>query len=132
MIPINKWPGNSELLAIAAGLGALGVVSGAFGAHFLKDSLEAAGHLETWKTAVFYNLVHTVAVVSFLAFRSGSRASAYLWLAGIVLFSGSLHALALGGPRWLGPVTPVGGVFLVLGWVVAGVAALRQRQGGDT
>lgn len=110
----------------AAGvLGFLGVALGAFGAHALKEALEAAGTLDTWRTGVLYHLVHSVAMLAVAA--GGGRAAeadrpfpagpCWCFAAGILLFSGSLYVLALGGPSWLGPVTPLGGVALLAGWL---------------
>ena len=99
---------------IAGVLGATAVALGAFGAHGLKERLaaipEAAGW---WQTATFYLLTHAVAVG---AVRTGSPGR--FWAVGAAIFSGTLYALALGAPRWLGAVTPVGGVLLLAGWVV--------------
>jgi uncharacterized membrane protein YgdD (TMEM256/DUF423 family) len=104
----------------AALLGLLGVALGAFGAHALKPALEAHGSVETWKTAVLYQLVHAVALLALAGWRdahggAGGRIAAF-WTAGVVLFSGSLYWLALGGPRFLGPITPLGGVAFLVGW----------------
>lgn len=113
----------------------MGVALGAFGAHALKERLVDAGFLETWKTAVFYHLVHAA-----LAWTAGFCAklpnklmlrAASCWVAGILLFSGSLYGLALGGPRWLGPITPLGGLFFIIGWVFAALAVLPSRHAGD-
>lgn len=99
---------------IAGVLGATAVALGAFGAHGLRERLaaipEAAGW---WQTATFYLLTHAVAVG---ALRAGSPGR--FWAVGAAIFSGTLYALALGAPRWLGAVTPVGGVLLLAGWVV--------------
>lgn len=123
-------------LAIAAALGALGVILGAFGAHGLKAHLGNAG-LETWQTAVTYQLVHTLALLAVglwlrlgdPAAQTGAAALAvagWAFVAGVVLFSGSLYALALGGPRLLGPVTPLGGLAFIVGWLALLWAALRS------
>ena len=113
-------------------LGGTGVAVGAFGAHALRGTLEAAGMREAWETAVRYQLVHAAALLGFAGWlRASPRPEGIcaawaprLWAAGTVLFSGSLYALALGGPRWLGPVTPLGGAALIAGWVFAAAAAL--------
>lgn len=112
-------------------LGATGVAMGAFGAHGLKAALTASGMLETWKTAAHYQIVHAVAL---LALASLARSTAptpsprlawatRLFAAGTLLFSGSLYALCLGGPSWLGPVTPLGGLCLIVGWGFTAFAA---------
>ena len=105
---------------LAALLGALGVVLGAFGAHALKARLEPA-QLDVWSTAVEYHLVHAVALLAVALFGAATD-RAVTWpaagfTAGILLFSGSLYGLALGGPRWLGPVTPLGGLCFIAGWL---------------
>jgi len=118
-------------LAWAGLLGATGVLLGAFGAHALRGALEAAGTREAWETAVRYQLVHAAALLGLAGWLRASakprerRAdwAARLWVAGTGLFCGSLYALALGGPRWLGPVTPLGGVALIAGWILAAAAA---------
>ena len=119
-------------LAWAGILGATGVAVGAFGAHALRGTLEASGMREAWETGVRYQLVHAAALLGFAGWlRSSARPqgrcadwAVRLWVIGTALFSGSLYALALGGPRWLGPVTPLGGAALISGWVLAAAAAL--------
>lgn len=106
--------------SLAALLGALGVVLGAFGAHALKARLEPA-QIDVWSTAVEYHLVHAVALLA-VALFGAATGRVVTWpaagfTAGIVLFSGSLYVLALGGPRWLGPVTPLGGLCFIAGWL---------------
>jgi uncharacterized membrane protein YgdD (TMEM256/DUF423 family) len=113
-----------KYLYLTSTAGVLGVSAGAFGAHALKDILTEAGALSTWNTGTLYHLIHLPALLTAALFTS-TQTSANPWLAkacqcwliGILLFSGSLYALALGGPRWLGPVTPLGGLFLISGWV---------------
>lgn len=110
----------------AASLGLLGVVLGAMGAHAWRPRLEALGSVENWQTAVLYHLVHAVALFALCSGESRlvshwARWIALAWTAGIVLFSGSIYLLSLGGPRWLGPVTPLGGVALVSGWALAAI-----------
>ncbi|MCE9520320.1 MAG: DUF423 domain-containing protein [Verrucomicrobia bacterium] len=94
----------------------MAVTLGAFGAHALKDTLENSQHLETWKTAAQYHLVHSVAVLAVALAGAGFRRSAYCWLAGMILFSGSLYLLSVTGLKWLGAITPFGGLFLLAGW----------------
>ncbi|WP_221032233.1 DUF423 domain-containing protein [Actomonas aquatica] len=120
-----------NITLIAAVFGFLGVALGAFGAHALKDTLATANMTDVWQTAVLYHLLHAIAAWV-AASRLGPEGAAiapkagWCWLLGIVFFSGSLYAMALGGPRWLGPITPLGGVFFLVGWVFAGVSALRR------
>ena len=96
--------------AIGAALLALAVVSGAFGAHALKDRLDAYS-IGIWEKAVFYHFIHAIGILvtPLLAPKSVSTV-AMLLFAGILLFSGSLYALALTGVRTLGAVTPLGGL----------------------
>lgn len=110
---------------IAAGvLGFTGVVLGAFGAHALKDPLAANGLASTWQTAVLYHLIHAVALLAF----PGSKGAGRCWIAGVLLFSGSLYALALGGPKFLGPITPLGGAAFLAGWALVAWKAFKQPQ----
>jgi uncharacterized membrane protein YgdD (TMEM256/DUF423 family) len=106
-------------IATAGALGALGVVLGAFGAHGLRARLDADA-LASWSTAVQYHLLHALALLALGLFSTATgrpvSVPATLFTAGILLFSGSIYALVLGGPRWLGPVTPLGGLALIAGW----------------
>lgn len=102
---------------------ALAISLGALGAHKLEAQLVANGTLETWKTAALYHLVHSVALYFLATLESQdldrlARVAMWLWFGGILLFSGSLYALAL--TRWpvLGPITPLGGLSFIAGWVV--------------
>jgi uncharacterized membrane protein YgdD (TMEM256/DUF423 family) len=98
-------------------LALLGVVLGAFGAHFLRPVLIANNTLDVWQTGIFYQWVHALV---FLALSAKVRPGpAICWLAGVVLFSGSLYILALYPTFWwAGPVTPIGGTLLIMGWIV--------------
>lgn len=125
---------------VAAFLGLAGVALGAFGAHALEARLAATDTTGVWETAVFYHLLHAVGLFALALFADGSRgepsahrllvAAGICWAAGVVAFSGSLYLLALGGARWVGPVTPFGGAALIAGWAVAGVALWRRGQLG--
>lgn len=123
---------SRKILATAGVLGFLAVVLGAFGAHALKDELLARGTLETWKTAVDYQFYHVLVLVMaglWASAGAGGRAlrlAVFFWALGVVLFCGSLYGLALGGPRWLGPITPLGGLSLLAGWASLVVAARRK------
>ena len=106
----------------AAILGFLGVALGAFGAHGLKTILEAHATTAIWQTAVLYHLVHAVAAL----WASEKRSTVvWIWTAGIVIFSGSLYLLAVTNIRWLGAITPFGGVLFLIGW---GMVALQPRR----
>ena len=124
-------------LLAASILGLTGVALGAMGAHALKATLIERGMTQAWETAARYHLFHAVAALGVAAWiRAAANAAsigsmlwaARLWCLGTVLFSGSLYWLALGGPRWLGPVTPLGGVALMIGWALVGVAAFGKRS----
>lgn len=111
---MNRW------MLTAAVLGAIGVILGAFGAHGLQARLSAA-QLASWETAVKYHLIHSVALLALALFAAQSERSiqlpAWAFSLGIVLFSGSIYLLVLTGQRWLGPVTPIGGLCLIAGWL---------------
>jgi uncharacterized membrane protein YgdD (TMEM256/DUF423 family) len=107
---------STTLLRIAASLCFLAVALGAFGAHTLKRTLEANGTLDAWNTAVLYHLAHAVALIALALHGAANRGAFYLLLAGVLIFSGSLYVLALTNIRWLGAVTPVGGVCFLAGW----------------
>jgi uncharacterized membrane protein YgdD (TMEM256/DUF423 family) len=117
---------------LAGLLGLTGVALGAFGAHVLKPTLIARGMSDVWETAVFYHLIHAVAIFAAAAAWSRPRPwlarAAACWAIGVVFFSGSLYALALGGPRWLGPVTPLGGLALLLGWSFVVVDGFAEKN----
>lgn len=129
-----------RLFAVSAALlGASGVLLGAFGAHALRSELSQRS-LETWQTAVSYQLLHALALLATaLLLRqaqiTGRSPDAALsvagsaFLAGVLLFSGSLYALCLGAGSSFGPVTPLGGVSLIVGWLALALAL--WRQGGD-
>ncbi len=108
---------TSVAARIAAILGLLGVALGAFGAHGLKDLLARNGTAAIWEKAVFYHFVHTV-VLLLLATRTPFQAGPWVcFLLGILVFSGSLYLLAFTNLRWLGAITPLGGVSFIVGWV---------------
>jgi len=117
-------------LWVLAGLdGLLMVALGAFGAHALKETLGPQG-TEWWRTAVLYQGLHLAPLLALSLLPGGGRlalAAGICFLAGTLLFSGSLYALALSGIRGLGAVTPVGGLLLLAGW--ACLAALGLRRG---
>lgn len=119
-----------RLVLAASILGFTGVGLGAFGAHGLKAALEAGNQVESWKTAVFYQLVHAVALLALPGCPASAATKAgWCWLAGVVCFSGSLYWIALGGPaKTLWPVTPLGGLLLLAGWAVLIAAAFRKTD----
>ena len=121
----NRW-----ILALGGLLVALATVSGAFGAHALQTRLSPE-RLDIYETAVRYHFFHALGLLAIgLAARTidtpALRWSAVLVVAGIVLFSGSIYALSFSAPRFIGIVTPIGGVALIAGWIVFAVAVLRH------
>jgi uncharacterized membrane protein YgdD (TMEM256/DUF423 family) len=116
----------SGIIGCLAALAA--VMLGAFGAHALKGTLVEAGTLEVWQTAVDYHIWHALALVLCAVIPGATRTvrlAVALFTVGILLFSGSLYWLALGGPSWLGPVTPLGGLALMTGWAALASAFWR-------
>ncbi len=119
-----------HLAAVAAGLGALEVALGAFGAHGLADTV-SPDRLETWRTGASYGLAHALATVVAALVAALRQSAAALWagrllLAGSVVFSGSLYALVLLDLPVLGAVAPVGGLAMIAGWATLAVATWRE------
>ena len=110
------------LFRIAAVLCFLAVALGAFGAHSLRSALEARGMLDVWNKAVFYHFIHAIALLVLALYGTINRGACLLLLIGILLFSGSLYLLALTNLRWLGPITPIGGLCFLAGWAWSAVA----------
>jgi uncharacterized membrane protein YgdD (TMEM256/DUF423 family) len=108
---------NWILFRLAAALGFLAVALGAFGAHTLKGTLAANDTTEVWKTAVLYHFIHAIALLVLATLPATARAASGLFVAGIVIFSGSLYVLALTNIRWLGAITPLGGLCFLAGWL---------------
>jgi uncharacterized membrane protein YgdD (TMEM256/DUF423 family) len=115
---------------------ALAVAIGAFGAHGLQGRLDAYS-LNIYERAVFYHFVHALGILIVAAMTEAGllRRSAGVWVcglltAGVVLFSGSLYALALTGNRMLGAITPFGGVSFIAAWVALAITAARPRPPG--
>src|SRR3982751_1459061 len=102
-------------IRIAAALCFLAVALGAFGAHALKSTLESHGMVDVWNKAVLYHFVHGLALFVLAFFATANRAPSWLFLAGVVLFSGSLYLMALTNLRWLGAITPLGGLCFLAG-----------------
>jgi uncharacterized membrane protein YgdD (TMEM256/DUF423 family) len=109
----------------AAVLGFLGVALGAFGAHLLK--LEGKP-LEWWHTATEYHLIHALAAL--LAARFEATRAGWLFVAGAIVFAGSLYIMALTGVTWLGAITPIGGVCFLAGWGLLAYQAGRSNPVG--
>ncbi|MSU64645.1 MAG: DUF423 domain-containing protein [Opitutus sp.] len=122
---------------LAAGFfGLTGVALGALCAHALATTLAERGMTHAWDTGARYHIFHAMALLAAAAWlrASNTRADTRMiwavrcWTLGTVLFSGSLYGLALGGPRWLGPVTPLGGIVLMGGWLFVIAAALAKEE----
>ena len=122
---------SSFWFAAGAFAGAAGVAFGAFGAHALKARV-TADLLLVFETGVRYQMYHAFALlaVAWATTRwpgSWVTAAGWLFLAGIVVFSGSLYLMTLSGARWLGAITPIGGLCLIIGWLSLAAAALRSN-----
>lgn len=123
MNPVAAW------FAVGSALGALGVMLGAFGAHGLRSRLTPE-MLAIFETAVRYHLFHALALLATAWAISRwpnawTHAAGWLFLAGVVVFSGSLYVLSMAGVRWLGAVTPIGGAALIAGWLALAWGVLR-------
>ena len=108
---------SATLFRTAAAFCFLAVAFGAFGAHALKGTLEANGTRDIWNTAVLYHLAHSIALIVLACQPAVIRLSSYLLIAGIIVFSGSLYVLAVTNMRWLGAITPIGGLCFLGGWL---------------
>ena len=116
----------NKLGAVSAIIGFCTVALGAFGAHGLEDILNARGKA-LWDTATLYALVHTIAALA-IALCANQRASLVagsIFILGVIIFSGTLYALALGGPNILGMITPIGGACFLIGWALQGFKFLK-------
>ena len=118
---------DKRFLSISFLLGALAVALGAFGAHALKEMVDERA-IETYQTSVQYHFYHVIALaITGLLLRSGTsvwyKRAGYLFIAGIIIFSGSLYtmtflkAAAVDGVNWLGAITPIGGLCFIVGWL---------------
>ena len=123
-------PTAKLFLTLGSISGALAVMIGAFGAHGLKDKL-CEQMLTVYKTGVEYHFYHTLALLGIgllsLHYKSALlTASGWSMVAGIVLFSGSLYALSTSGVKVLGAITPIGGLFFIIGWVLLALAVIKS------
>lgn len=136
-ITIMKWITYKRLLFVCSILGMLAVGLGAFGAHGLKNVL-AVDKITTYTTGITYHFYHTLSLlfVTVLIKDNPSqwlKRSAFCFFIGILLFSGSLYLLAtreligLSNYKWLGPLTPLGGLFFIMGWLSLGLSALKTK-----
>lgn len=124
-------PGRQKLLTTSAVSGLSCIVLGAFGAHALQTKLDASA-LSVWQTAVHYQMFQTLALfgVAILLTRTTHQAlltvCGYFFALGIVLFCGSLYLLAWSDLRWLGAITPLGGLCFIIGWTLLLMASVRK------
>lgn len=124
-----RQPVSLRIALLVGVAGASAVLLGAFGAHTLRDVLDAEQR-ELWHTAVDYHVWHALALALAVGLGRGRgrRVAVVAFALGIVLFSGSLYALALGAPRWTGIVTPFGGLAFVVGWIALGLSLRTPRE----
>lgn len=121
---------DKTFIMLACLLGGLAVALGAFGAHALEGRLSARD-LATYETAVRYQFYHALALIAVVVVlgrwpqATAAIAAGWLFVAGIVIFSGSLYVLVFSGIRWLGAITPIGGVAMIAGWITLAWAAWR-------
>ena len=119
----------STWIAIGALSGALTVALGAFGAYALEEAVPPED-LAIWQTAVLYQGLHALALVLFGLYqhvRPRPCLGGWGFLLGSAIFSGTLYAMVLGAPRWLGAITPIGGTLLIVGWLAFAWSAWRAR-----
>ena len=120
-------------IILAALFGAIAVMLGAFGAHAFKDSLLASGYLDTYKTGVEYHFYHTLAalvaplLVQNSAHAGKAKTASFLFLLGILLFSGSLYFMSFTQATYVAFITPLGGLSFILGWLVLSYAVYRTE-----
>jgi uncharacterized membrane protein YgdD (TMEM256/DUF423 family) len=113
-----------SILALSA------VLFGAFGAHALRETLSAHDSIQTWETAVRYQMWHALALILLSMIRLAQpipKMTGPCFAIGSLLFSGSLYGLALDGPKWLGPVTPLGGLCLMMGWMLLAYSTYKNK-----
>lgn len=106
------------------------VLFGAFGAHALREILSAHDSIQIWETAVRYQMWHALALIMLSMIpgpQSIPKMAGPCFLVGSLLFSGSLYGLALDGPKWLGPITPLGGLCLMIGWLLLVYSSYKNK-----
>jgi uncharacterized membrane protein YgdD (TMEM256/DUF423 family) len=104
------------MIRLAAALCFLAVALGAFGEHALRSTIESHALVDVWNKAVLYHFVHAIALLVLALQGVANRGAWWFLLAGIFLFSGSLYAMAITNVRWLGAITPLGGLCFLTGW----------------
>ena len=119
-----------NLTPLAALLVGLGVAAGAFGAHALRDLL-APNLMNAYEKGVLYQLIHSIALLTLAQSTLSDpivRRASIFFISGVVIFSGSLYLLAITGQRWLGAITPIGGISFMLGWAYLAYATRQSAQ----
>jgi len=116
---------STSTTRIAAAVGLLAVVLGAFGAHGLKDLLTQNNTAAIWEKAVFYHFIHAVMLFVLADSKPFRTLAWWSFIIGICVFSGSLYLLAVTNALWLGAITPVGGVSFIVGWTCLIISAGR-------
>ncbi len=122
---------DSTLLSVSALLGLTSIILGAMGAHgSVHDALVAAGKLDAWEVAVRYHLPHSILLYILALFIGhGSKSARWAWgllFTGVLLFSGSIYLLSSFGWKFLGPITPLGGLSLMLGWLLLAMSRWQK------
>ena len=118
---------NGAAKCIAGLLGFTAILSGAFGAHLFRGLLQNQGTMQIWQTGALYHLVHAVVLLVLSAWRPVPGIAFSLILGGVIVFSGSLYALALTNFHWLGAITPLGGLCILAGWVALAFGKRASR-----
>ena len=121
---------SHRYIAIGACFAGLSVIAGAFGAHALKETLTST-MLNTYHTAVDYMFIHAIGIILLAILDKQASIPCHKkiltsFIAGIVLFSGSLFALSLSGIKWLGAITPIGGMFFIIGWLMFAICYYKK------
>jgi uncharacterized membrane protein YgdD (TMEM256/DUF423 family) len=125
---------RKTILMVASTFGILGVILGAMGAHALEGTL-SADQLDSYKTAVRYQMWHALAMLFLFGAAEHlklARITAVLWTFGVLFFSGSIYLLSMRDAwgidfSWLGPVTPIGGLLMIIGWILLLISAFRLK-----
>jgi uncharacterized membrane protein YgdD (TMEM256/DUF423 family) len=123
-------------LAVGSFYTAIGVICGAFGAHYLKERLPEAA-LESWKTASQYQLILSIGLIimgMFFSSQSNLKDKIAVWMlgTGILFFSGSIYLLTLFHWKFLGPVTPLGGLLIISSWILFGISRIISSKENST
>ena len=126
----EQRPTTRVALRIAALFGLLAVALGAFGAHGLKDVLARNQTTVIWEKAVLYHFIHALLLLVMAGRRPLHTGPWFCFLAGIVVFSGSLYLLAVTNQRWLGAITPLGGLSFIAGWLWLVIAPEPRKNAG--